>query len=264
VVEILGNPKITFVLGGPASGKGTQCEKLVEEFGYTHISTGDLMRAEMKKGSKEGEQIAKIVGEGGLVPFELTVQVLINSLIATPSKNYLIDGFPRALDQAIHFETMCCEAQSVLYYNVPEEICIERCMERAKTSGRTDDNQATIIRRYQNYVDQTKPVIEMYEHFGKVHEIDGTHDVNEIYEESRKAVLPQVSFMIGPQGSGKSVLGKALCERTNMKSIKFPDFVKEQNLGNKDEETVVVALISRLSLELSPRVLLEDFPQTEF
>lgn len=85
IERILGNPKITFVLGGPASGKGTQCEKLVEEFGYTHISTGDLMRSEMKKGSKEGEQIAKIVGEGGLVPYELTVQVLINALIAKPS-----------------------------------------------------------------------------------------------------------------------------------------------------------------------------------
>ena len=106
IEKILGSPKIIFVLGGPASGKGTQCEKLVEEFGYTHISTGDLMRAEMKKvseltnslklrlfttelllvqGTKEGEQISKIVGEGGLVPFELTVQVLINALISNPS-----------------------------------------------------------------------------------------------------------------------------------------------------------------------------------
>jgi len=110
VAKILDNPKITFVLGGPASGKGTQCEKLVEEFGYTHISTGDLMRAEMKKGTKEGEEIARIVGEGQLVPYQLTVQVLINALIATPSKNYLIDGFPRALDQAMHFESACCEA----------------------------------------------------------------------------------------------------------------------------------------------------------
>jgi len=72
--------------GGPASGKGTQCEKLVEEFGFTHISTGDLMRAEMQKGSKEGDQIKKIVADGGLVPFELTVDILVNALIATPSQ----------------------------------------------------------------------------------------------------------------------------------------------------------------------------------
>lgn len=83
--KLLGNPKITFVLGGPASGKGTQCEKLIEEFGYTHISTGDLIRAEMAKGTKEGEKMKKLVAAGALVPFDLTVQILINALISTPS-----------------------------------------------------------------------------------------------------------------------------------------------------------------------------------
>ena len=98
--KLLDDPKIIFVLGGPASGKGTQCNKIVEEFGFSHISTGDLMRAEAAKGTKLGEQIKKIQKEGKLVPFEITVQVLINGLIATPSKTktYLIDGFPRALD----------------------------------------------------------------------------------------------------------------------------------------------------------------------
>lgn len=83
--KILGNPKIIFVLGGPASGKGTQCEKIVEEYGFTHISTGDLMRDEVKKNSKEGALIKKITSEGGLVPFDLTVKILVNALIATPS-----------------------------------------------------------------------------------------------------------------------------------------------------------------------------------
>jgi len=96
--KLLGNPKVVFVLGGPASGKGTQCAKLVEEFGYTHISTGDLMRAEMSKGTKTGDSIKKIVAKGGLVPFELTVELLISALISNPSPSYLIDGFPRAVD----------------------------------------------------------------------------------------------------------------------------------------------------------------------
>ena len=87
IKKAIGSPKIIFVLGGPASGKGTQCEKMVEEFGYTHISTGDLMRQEMaevsyksiniifysNQGTKEGEKIKKIVADGDLVPFELTV-----------------------------------------------------------------------------------------------------------------------------------------------------------------------------------------------
>ena len=142
--KLLGNPKIIFVLGGPASGKGTQCEKIVEEFGFTHISTGDLMRQEIQKGSKEGEQVKKIVAAGGLVPFELTVQILINALIATPSKTYLVDGFPRAIDQAIYFEKQVTEVHSILFYDVPHEIMLQRCMKRAETSGRSDDNAETI------------------------------------------------------------------------------------------------------------------------
>lgn len=75
-----------FLKGGPASGKGTQCEKIIEEFGFTHISTGDLMRVEMAKGTPLGEKIKGIVAQGGLVPFEITVELLINGLIANPSK----------------------------------------------------------------------------------------------------------------------------------------------------------------------------------
>ena len=110
--KLLNDPKIIFVLGGPASGKGTQCEKIVQDFDFCHISTGDLMRNETAKNTKLGEQIKKIQKEGKLVPFEITVQVLINGLISTPSKTgtYLVDGFPRALDQANFFEKNVVEA----------------------------------------------------------------------------------------------------------------------------------------------------------
>ena len=76
------NPKIVFVLGGPASGKGTQSANLVTEYGYTHISTGDLFRAEVAKGSPEGEEMKRIMAEGALVPYQLTVKILINAMKA--------------------------------------------------------------------------------------------------------------------------------------------------------------------------------------
>lgn len=101
---MIGKPKVILIVGGPCSGKAEQAQKLVEEFGYTLLSTGALMRAEIEKGSKEGERIRKIVADGGLVPFELTVQLLTNALVTTPSQNYVIEGFPRALDQAQFFE----------------------------------------------------------------------------------------------------------------------------------------------------------------
>lgn len=137
-------------------------------------------------------------------------------------------------------------------------------MERAKTSGRSDDTAEVISARFKNYQDQTMPVIDMYRCFGKVFEVSGEAEKKDVYTEVRKAILPQVSFLVGPQGSGKSVLGRKLCANTNMSLLNFPDFVQESNLQGSDEETVVCALIKRLSLELSPRILLEDFPQTVF
>lgn len=104
----------------------------------------------------------------------------------------------------------------------------------------------------------------MYEHFGKVHEIHGIDDPQDVYEKTRKAVIPQVSFMIGPKGSGKTFLGKELCTRTNMEILNFTDYICANNLGSKDAEAQVVALISTLSKMSAARVLLEDFPKTEF
>jgi len=198
------------------------------------------------------------------VPFELTVQVLINALIANPSQNYLIDGFPRAVDQATHFEQNVCEAQNVLFFDCEEDTCVKRLTKRGETSGRSDDNAETIVKRFNAFRDQTMPVVDLYERFGKVRRVDANRDELEVYEDTRRAMLPQISCIIGPKASGKTTLGNALCERTNMKLVNFNDFIEENGLTDDDDETVTVALIKSLSQELAPRVLLEDFPQTEF
>jgi len=83
-------------------------------------------------------------------------------MLANPSKNYLIDGFPRALDQATYFEQTVVECQQVLFYDLSQEVMVERCMKRAETSGRSDDNADTIKKRVQNYFDSTIPVIDYY------------------------------------------------------------------------------------------------------
>jgi len=190
------------------------------------------------------------------------VQLLINALIANPSQNYLIDGFPREVDQCTYFETNVCEAQNVLFFDCSLETCKDRLLNRGQ--GRSDDNEEAIVKRFETYQQKNLPVITYYEQFGKVRKIDANRDVLDIYEDTRKAMLPQISCIIGPKASGKTTLGKSLCERTNMKLLNFNDFVSEKNLGDCDDETVTSALIKELSLELSPRVLLEDFPQSEF
>jgi adenylate kinase family enzyme len=207
------------------------------------------------------------MNEGGLVPFELTVQILINGLIANPSKNYLIDGFPRAVDQAVYFEQNVCECQNVLFYDVSEETLLERCLVRASNSiqQREDDNEETLKKRLRAFKELSKPVVEMYARFGKVKHIDASKSVGEVFEETKKAMLPQVFFMIGPKGSGKSTVATELANRTNMIVLRFDHFLKSKgfDVNDFDDEEATMSLVNHLVHETNPRVLIEDFPRNE-
>ena len=139
---------------------------------------------------------------------------------------------------------------------------MDRIMSRAQ--GRSDDNAEAVAKRFETYQQKNLPVIAYYEQFGKVRRIDANRDVLDVYEDTRAAMLPQISCIIGPKASGKTTLGKSLCERTNMKLINFNQFLEEQNLNDCDEEQQTSALIKQLSQEICPRILLEDFPQSEF
>lgn len=106
-------------------------------------------------------------------------------------------------------------------------------------------------------------MVDLYKKFGKVRHIDASQSIIKVYEETRKAVLPQVHFILGPPRSGKKTLGQKLAERTNMANLYFDDFIKQNNLFGKDDETVVNSLISHLVNQTSTRVLIYDFPQNE-
>ena len=130
--------------------------------------------------------------------------------------------------------------------------------------GRSDDNADAIEKRFETFNTKNLPVVAYYEQFGKVRKIDANRDSIDIYEDTRKAMLPQISCIIGPKASGKTKLGTALCKRTNMKLVNYNQFVDEQSLADCDDEEKTMALIAMLAMEASPRVLLEDFPQSEF
>jgi len=114
------------------------------------------------------------------------------------------------------------------------------------------------------YEENAKPVLEMYQKFGKVREIDGAGDTFQVWGQTRRAMLPQVQFLIGPKVSGKKTLGNAISERTNSKLLKFNEFVKENDFEDTDDDTVVLALIQQLAKEICPRVIISDFPQTAY
>lgn len=108
-----------------------------------------------------------------------------------------------------------------MFYEVSDEIMLQRCLKRAETSGRLDDKEETLKKRLHAFNAESRPVVDLYEQFGKVRRIDASKDVNEVYEQTKKAMLPSISFLLGPKASGKSTLGKALASRTNMKFFDF-------------------------------------------
>lgn len=184
---------ILFVLGGPGAGKGTQCANLVRDYNFTHLSAGDLLRAEQERpGSEFGEMIKDYIKNGLIVPMEVTVQLLENAMTEVISKSptgtgkFLIDGFPRKLDQAHKFEDTVCKGRYVLFYDCPEAEMQRRLMERGKTSGRTDDNAESIQKRFKVFIETSMPVVDYFDKQGRVIKLNATKTPEGVYEETRK------------------------------------------------------------------------------
>jgi UMP-CMP kinase len=183
---------VLFVLGGPGAGKGTQCARLVSEYGFTHLSAGDLLRAEQERpGSQFGELIKECIKNGDIVPMEVTVQLLENAMTETisrspSSKKFLIDGFPRKMDQALKIEEVVCPARLVLFYDCPEDEMERRLMERGKTSGRADDNAESIRKRFRTFIETSMPVVDYYEKEGRVVKIDATPTPESVFQTTQE------------------------------------------------------------------------------
>jgi len=192
---------VIFVLGGPGAGKGTQCSLLVEKYHFSHLSAGDLLRAEQDRAdSQYGDLIRSYIREGQIVPMEVTIKLLENAMrAALQSKSgssgweagkgrFLIDGFPRKMDQALKFEEDVCTSSLVLFYTTDEETMLKRLLKRGETSGRDDDNIESIKKRFVTYRDTTMPVIEHYQKQAKVAEIDSSSTVEEVHATTVTAV----------------------------------------------------------------------------
>jgi UMP-CMP kinase len=186
------NITVIFVLGGPGAGKGTQCANLVRDYKFTHLSAGDLLRAEQDRPDSEfGQMIKDYIKDGLIVPMEVTVQLLENAMTDIVKKNgdgkgkFLIDGFPRKMDQALKFEETVCPSKFVLFFDCPEEEMQKRLLNRGKTSGRSDDNEESIKKRFKTFVETSMPVVDYFEKQGRVVKVIATKTPDEIYKETR-------------------------------------------------------------------------------
>ncbi|KAG0348349.1 hypothetical protein BG004_005376 [Podila humilis] len=223
---------VIFVLGGPGVGKGTQCTRLVQEYGFVHLSAGDLLRQEQSRpGSPYYELITTFISEGKIVPMEVTVALLENailehikkanteeetkeqqqqlaaptsdsvtaapqnylhSLITRPHKMkkkqvyFLVDGFPRQMDQAERFEQEVTPCRFILYLEGPEDVMLERLLKRGETSGRADDNLESIKKRFTTFKETSCPVIEVYAKQGKVQTVSCVNEPDAVFAEVKR------------------------------------------------------------------------------
>ncbi|KAL6928573.1 bifunctional uridylate/adenylate kinase [Hanseniaspora valbyensis] len=183
---------VVFVLGGPGVGKGTQCSKLVQDFKFKHLSAGDLLREEQnKEGSQYSQIIRQHIKDGTIVPQEITIQLLKKAIIGNQEEyqKFLIDGFPRKMDQAVIFEEEVIPAKLTIFFDCSKDVMLERLLERSKTSGREDDNLESIEKRFDTFVKTSVPVIEYLDKSRHiVKKIDCSKSVDEIYADVKKAM----------------------------------------------------------------------------
>jgi adenylate kinase len=175
-------------LGPPGAGKGTQAARLAEELGFKKLSTGDILRDHVARGTPLGLQVKPIMERGDLVPDDLILALIREEL----ADRVIFDGFPRTIPQAEALDRLLEETGTrllgVVLVEVSEEELVRRMLKRAELEGRSDDNEETIRRRLQVYREKTEPLIQYYEKTGALRRVDGLGTPDEVYARIRAAL----------------------------------------------------------------------------
>ena len=185
---------IAVLFGPPGSGKGTQAERIIQDFGLTHVSTGDMLRAEASTGSPLGREVAPLMAAGKLVPDDLIVRAIQERLRRDDNgSGVVLDGFPRTIAQAQALDEMLAangrEVGLIIALEVPVDELVERLLGRAREQGRSDDTAEVIRERMVEYEAKTAPVLDHYQARGaRVARIDGVGSVDEVHQRVHAAV----------------------------------------------------------------------------
>ena len=173
------------IFGPPGAGKGTQAHNIVKKFNLYQISTGDLLRSEVKNQTTIGKDIENIISKGDFATDEIVNELIKNEIFNPLNKNKLIfDGYPRSLSQAKNLDSLLNNSNQkidfIFFLNVKKETIINRIEKRKVLEKRTDDNLTTILKRYDTYMETTKPVLDFYSKKANFYEIDGDAKIDEI------------------------------------------------------------------------------------
>ena len=278
------------LFGPPGAGKGTQSEFLTSKYNLFYLSTGDLLRNELTNKTKLGLEAQNIIASGGLVPDEIIVQIIENTITDNPDSNgFLFDGFPRTYIQAYILEGLMLKLHTsldcLISLKVPEDVSISRLLKRGQTSSRVDDNEAVIRNRLKEYYEKTFPVLQFYRDKGILYEIDGTAEIEIVKQEIQKIIKHELSkklfnvVLFGYPGSGRSSQGKALAEKFGLEFVTTGEMLHQElenqsGTGKKIEELyaqsqfvpdeIVVQLIERKleSVKEAKGFIFKGFPRT--
>ncbi|KAJ4760207.1 UMP-CMP kinase [Rhynchospora pubera] len=294
--NLLVDKKVTviFVLGGPGSGKGTQCANIVEHYGFTHLSAGDLLRAEIKSGSENGTMIQNMIKEGKIVPSEVTIKLLQTAMLISGNDKFLIDGFPRNEENRAAFERVTgIIPEFILFFECSEEEMEKRLLGR--NQGRFDDNIETIRKRFKVFVESSLPVVEYYDSLGKVKKIDAAKSITEVFEDVKvifSSFAPKeacrsllcdkkvtVIFVLGGPGSGKGTQCSNIVEHYGFTHLSAGDLLRAEIKSGSENGTmiqnmikegkivpseVIIKLLQTAILESrNDKFLIDGFPRNE-
>lgn len=239
------------LFGPPGAGKGTQSKYLLEKYDLTYISTGDILREEIKENTELGQKAKDIIAKGGLVSDDLIVQIIEKKITSEYKNGILFDGFPRTTVQAYILEGLLLKLNTsltcMLSLEVPKEELVSRLVERGKTSGRSDDTLDVIHNRLKEYDDKTLPLVDFYHERGlfvNIHGVGKIDDITNRLEEAIERTLKKEYFNIvigGKPGSGRGTQAKRLAEKHNLVYISTGKILRDEidkgtELGTKVKE----------------------------
>lgn len=182
------------IFGAPGSGKGTQSDLIIEKYGLGHISTGEVLRSEIKNGTELGNIAKGFIDNGQLIPDELMIDILagVYDGFGKDHKGIIFDGFPRTIPQAEALKKMLDErghkVAAMIELDVPEDELMTRLIKRGEQSGRADDNEDTIKKRLTVYHNQTSPLIDWYRTEGIHHHINGLGSLERIFGDIQNVI----------------------------------------------------------------------------
>lgn len=279
------------LFGPPGAGKGTQSKLLLDKYNLAYISTGDILRNEIKNNTELGRQAKDVIKRGGLVSDEIIVQLIEKELQLHNQKvnGFLFDGFPRTTVQAYILEGLLLKMNSglncMLSLEVPKNNLLERMLKRAEKESRPDDNEEVIKFRLEEYENKTKPVIDFYKEKNIYRGIEGTGAIEDIHKRLTKEiddVLKRIWFnvvLLGPPGSGKGTQGRELAEKFKLTYISTGSLLRDEirkgtemgqnaetyiNKGDIVPDEIAIKLIEREMLKHpeSRGFVFKGFPRT--